>query len=275
MNPHFRAADPAYQLRFYFCFKTKYLEPTLKSKAARELTKDVLSNVCDREYYHLLETQITEDHIRLLISLRPHHTVSKTVRMLKGNLQRAYDRDLNSEVRLARGYFARSSGSVDLERVRHYVESQVAHHGYEGTWTTALEFQNPNFEESVFSSAHNISLLNYHLVFVTQDRLAIFDETIAPKLFEYLIAIGSKHEFALERVSLLPDHMHMIIEGVPTKSVEQYALAIMQNTLYWMTKYYWGVLKETGGWNVWCDSYYAGTVGEFTSAQVSSFLRQG
>ena len=95
---------------------------------------------------------------------------------------------------------------------------------------------------------------------------------IGPRLFDYIIAVGKKHEFAVDRISLLPDHMHMSIEGVPKFSVEDYALAIMNNTQYWMTKNYAGVLKQTGGWNVWQPSYYAGTVGEFTAAQVAKFL---
>ena len=49
-------------------------------------------------------------------------------------------------------------------------------------------------------------------------------------------------------------------------------MAITNNTQYWMTKNYGGVLKETGAWNVWQPSYYAGTVGEFTAAQVAKFL---
>ena len=67
---------------------------------------------------------------------------------------------------------------------------------------------------------------------------------IGPRLFDYIIAVGKKHEFAVDRISLLPDHMHMSIEGVPEFSVEDYALAIMNNTQYWMTKNYAGVLKE-------------------------------
>jgi REP element-mobilizing transposase RayT len=106
----------------------------------------------------------------------------------------------------------------------------------------------------------------------TQSRLAVFDEVIGPKLFDYIIAVGKKHQFAVDRISLLPDHMHMIIEGVPKLSVEVYALAIMNNTQYWMTKNYASVLKQTDGWNVWQPSYYAGSVGEFTSAQVVKFL---
>jgi len=39
-----------------------------------------------------------------------------------------------------------------------------------------------------------------------------------------------------------------------------------------MTKNYGGVLDETGAWNVWQPSYYAGTAAEFNSAQVTKFL---
>ena len=106
----------------------------------------------------------------------------------------------------------------------------------------------------------------------TQARIPIFDEVIGPKLFDYIIAVGKKHQFEVDRISLLPDHVHMIIEGVPSVSVEEYALAIMNNTQYWMTKNYGGVLKQTAAWDVWQPSYYAGTVGEFTTAQVGRFL---
>ena len=40
--------------------------------------------------------------------------------------------------------------------------------------------------------------------------------------------------------------MHLIFEGVPSVSVEEYAFAILNNTRYWMEKKYAGVLKETG-----------------------------
>jgi hypothetical protein len=46
----------------------------------------------------------------------------------------------------------------------------------------------------------------------------------------------------------------------------------MNNTQQWMMKRYLGVLKETDGWNVWQPSFYAGTVGEHTTAQVKRFL---
>ena len=275
MNPHFTALEAAYQLRYYLSFKTKYLKPTLAVTKTQELAREVLADVCERNSYHLLETNINTDHLRLLVSLQPQDAISKTVRMLKGNLQYQFGKCLTTEVKLAEGYFARSIGRVEMECVRKYVDDQVPHHGYSGEWTRSLNFRNEKFTSPAFAFAHHVSILDYHMVFVTQNRLPLFDEEIAPQLFHYLLEVGKKHQFVIDRVGVLPDHLHLIFEGIPSVSVMDYALAIMNNTRYWMTQKYSGVLKETNGWDVWRPSYYAGTVGEFSTAQLASFLRGG
>jgi len=193
--------------------------------------------------------------------------------MLKGNLQYQFGKCSSPKVQLGGGYFARSVGNVDLERVRQYVDDQIPHHGYTGEWGTALKFHNEAFTSPAFTFAHHVSILNYHLVFATQNRISLFDEVIAPNLFQYLLRISKKHQFEIDRVGVLPDHLHLVVEGIPGMSVADYALAIMNNTRHWMTQKYSGVLKEMNGWDVWRPSYYAGTVGEFTTAQLASFLK--
>jgi len=279
MNPHFKALEAAHQLHYYLCFKTRYLQPLLATGNAQQLVCETVDDVCAREEYHLLESKLTSDHLRLLVSLQPNQTISRVVQMLKGNTQHQFSSSLSDELTRyrvrnlwARGYFARSSGKVSLDVVRDYVSGQVVHHGYEGKWTEALEYVNSAFHSPAFEVAHSVCMLDYHIVLVTQQRIPIFDDFIALKLFDYVQAIGRKHRFAVDRVSVLPDHVHLIIEGVPTVSVERYVLAILDNTRYWMTKRFDGVLKETGAWNVWQPSYYAGTVGEYTTAQVKKFL---
>jgi putative transposase len=273
MNPHFAALEAAYQLHYYLTFKTQFLKPTLLGTDA--LVNEVLEDVCNRAQYHLLETKLSEDHLRLLVSLQPDQTVSQTIRMFKGNLQNQFRKQLDIRDLWAKGYFARTSGTVDLERVRRYVDSQVSHHGFSGEWTKPLKYQNADFRSPSFSFDHSVSLLNYHFVFVTQDRRAIFDEAIAPNLFAYLKSLGQAHLFVVDRIGILPDHLHLLIEGVPSSSAEQYAQALLNNTGSWMERNYSGVLKATGAWNVWQPSYYVGTVGEYTTAQVSSFLSRG
>jgi putative transposase len=271
VKPHFKALEAAYQLRYYLTFKTHFLKPTLTD--AETLVNNVLGDVCSRQQYHLLDSALAADHLKLLVSLKPAQTVAETIRMLKGNLQNQFRKQLNVSDLWAKGYFARSSGSVDLERVRLYVDSQVSHHAFSGEWTKPLKFKDPSFKSPAFSFDHSVAILNYHYAFVTQNRRAVFDEAIAPKLFDYLLEVGKAHLFAVDRIGILPDHMHLLIEGVPSKSAEEYALAVLNCTGDWMERNYVGVLKGTGAWNLWQPSYYVGTVGEYTSAQVSSFLR--
>src|SRR5438034_6908649 len=232
LTPHFRALDAAYQLHVYFCFKTHYLRPILTSDDHRDLVTRVLDEVSAREQYHLLETDVAADYVRLLLSMKPTQTVSHAVKMLKGNVSRqfgaAFARDLashNTKTLWATGYFVRSAGKVNWGLARKYVEGQTSHHGYKGDWTHALKYRNPAFRSPAFKLEHCLCMLDYHVVLATQDRIPLFDEAIAPGLFNYVNAIGSKHGFVVDRIGLLPDHMHLIVEAIPNLSIQDCVLA--------------------------------------------------
>jgi putative transposase len=279
MNPVFTTLDSAYQLHYYLGLKTYFGKQLFASSKEHELVKTVLDDVCTRENFHLLDSTIDKDHLRLLLSLKPVQRVSRAIQMLKGNISREFGLTCNEQLAIhrasrlwAKGYFAQSSGKVNLDAARKYVESQASHHGYQGDWSKRLTFRNEAFVSPAFDISHSLAILNYHVVLVSDKRIPIFDEVIAPKLFEYVIKIGEKHQFVVDRMSLLPDHLHLLIEAIPKVSVEECVLAVMNNTQQWMMKRYSGVLKETGGWNVWQPSFYAGTVGDYTTAQVKRFL---
>ena len=161
---------------------------------------------------------------------------------------------------------------MSAETVRAYVDNQIPHHGYRGAWTEGLLFKNPDFKSPAFTLAHCLTILQYHLVLVTDFRIPIFDEVIAPRLCQYILAVGHKRGFAVERISVLPDHIHLVIEAVPSLTMDECAISLANNTRHWLEKNYWGVLKQTEAWNVWRPSYYVGTTGEYTTAQVRKFL---
>jgi len=273
ISPAFRTLASAYQLHFYLCFKSHSLLQVFAGDGIPEILTEVSRSVCEREDYHLLESRISPDHLRLLVSLKPKHTVSNAVNLLKGNMSRQLGlRTGRKQPWFATGYFASSSGKVDIETVRTYVSSQVAHHGYQGKWTEALEYRNTRFKSPAFQPKHCLSILTYHLVLVTAGRASVFDEAIAPKLFPYINAVGDKHGFVIDRISLMPDHVHLVLEATPTMSIESIALALVNNVAHWMGNHYWGVLKQTNAWGVWQPSFYAGTAGEYVTAQVKRFL---
>jgi REP-associated tyrosine transposase len=273
--PPFTFLESAYQLHFYLCFKTQSLKPLLQ----QDLVQRTIAEVCERERYHLLESQMRPDHLKLLLSLRPNQAVSRVVKMLKGNVGREYGLSCpgglssQSASRLwAKGYFAATSGKVNLDLTRAYVENQAPHHGYKGEWSQRLRFRNEQFKSPAFEIAHCLAILNYHVVLATQDRIPLFDEKIAGKLFPYILKIGERHSFAIDRVTFMPDHVHLLLQAIPGVSIEQCVLALMNNTQQWMLKHYRGALKETNAWDVWRPSFYAGSVGEYSTAQVKRFL---
>ena len=275
-TPYF---EPAYQLHHYLIFRTHYLREMFHGNQENDLIDRTLQEVCEREKYHLLERQIEIDNVRLLVSLTPDQTVSQAVQRFKGNISRQFSLAFPNRLEhdrmpalWARGYFARSSGKVDEQTVRSYIDSQIAHHGYRGSWTEALRLRNPAFRSPAFRLPHCFTVLQYHLVLETDFHIPVFDDAIAPKLFEYVIAIGEKHAFAVDRMSVLPNHLHVLVEAVPSLSAASLANAVISNTRHWMEKNFWGVLKQTGAWDVWKPSYYVGTTGEYTTAEVRSFL---
>ncbi len=279
LSPHFRKLESAYQLHFYLGLKTHYLRPLFADHKLQLEVTDTVEDVCQRHGYHLLDTQCSPDHLRLMVSLKPEHTISRAVQMLKGNISRqfslAHPDLLNRHLTRtpwAKGYFARSSGTVDLETVRQYVANQAAHHGYRGEWAAALTYTNPDFRSPAFGFDHCVCILNYQIILVTKFRTALFDEYIGPKLFEYIVRVGRKRGFAVDRIGIMPDHLHLIIEGRPDLSVADYALSVMNNTQRWMEKHYSGVLQETKCWDVWQPSFYGGTIGEYSTAQARQFL---
>lgn len=272
--------EAAYQLHHYLIFRTHYLREVFLGNQEIDLIDSTLHAVCEREQYHLLDSQIAVDNVRLLISLTPDQTVSEVVQRFKGNISRQFSTLFPNRLEQhqmpslwAKGYFSRSSGSADDETIRSYIDSQSVHHGYRGAWTETLTLRNPAFNSPAFRFAHCFTILQYHLVLETDFLIPVFDDAIAPKLFEYVIAIGKKHRFAVDRMSVLPNHVHLLVEAVPSLSAESLALAVMSNTRYWMEKNFWGVLKQTKAWDVWKPSYYVGTTGEYTTAEVRSFLR--
>ncbi len=277
--PTFKYLEAAYQLHSYCCFKTHYLRPLFASSEAQKSINDTVEDVCNRHDYHLLDIKVSDNYVRLLLSLKPDQTVSRAVQMMKGNISHQFSRncrDILTRYRTkspwAEGYFARSSGKADISTVRRYVESQAAHHGYRGKWTSELSQVNPNFKSPAFNFDHCVCILNYQIVLVTKFRTELLDDHIAPRLFDYIIEIGKKHGFAVDRMGLGPDHIHLIIEARPDVSVQDCALALLNNTRHWMEKKYWGVLKQTDCWDVWQPSFYAGTVGEYSTAQIRRFL---
>jgi len=260
----FESLTWAYQLHYYLCFRTYRRRQSLPVGELR----DLISEICKRHEYHLLECRSYPAQLRLLVSLRPHQSVAKAIQIIKTNSSR----ELKIRPRLwARGYFAQSVGQVRINAVSEYLEKQSAHHGYDSRWLPPV-YRYRAREPLKLTASHAVFDLSHHLVLSTRWRKCIFGSEAGRALTEYWLRVASKRCFAIDRVSTVPDHIHLIVRIVPSMSIEECALLLMNNGQYFMGKNYPQLLIEAGLDQLWQSSAYAGTCGKYTTGLMQRWL---
>lgn len=262
----------AYQLHYYVCFRTYRRRPSFISRSA--LLKEVVKEICERHDYHLLECHADSDQLRSLISLRPSQAISKVMQTLKSNSSRECRKlfDIAKPV-WARGYFARSVGRMCIGAVRNYLEEQGKHHGYDSRVLPPV-YRYRTTEPVQLTAAHSSFELHHHVVLSTYRRKGIFNSHLGMALTNYWLKVASKRGFAIDQVSVVPDHVHLIVRIVPSMSIEECTLLLMNNGQHFVAKNYAGLLVQIGVKQLWEASAYAGTCGEVTTALLKAWLRR-
>jgi REP element-mobilizing transposase RayT len=265
----------AYQLHYYLCFRTHRRRALFAARSDADTLTALVGEICDQHDYHLLEQQPYTDQLRCLVSLRPEHAVAKVIQTIKTNSARECGTRLALRAPVwARGYLARSTGRVRIDAVRQYLEQQAAHHGY------ATRLLPPVYR---YRAPHPISLkaahasfeLNHHLVLATDRRVGVFTSALGKALSEYWLLVAAKRGFAIDQISIVPDHVHLLVRIVPKMSIETCALSLLNNGQHFIGKHFPETLVQAGIPQLWQASAYAGTCGEMTTALIKSWLNEG
>jgi len=263
----------AYQLHYYLCFRTHRRRELFSSQHFADSLAELIKEISANHSYRLLEQKQYPTQLRCLLSMQPSHTVAKAVQLLKCNSSRELARMFSLSVPIwAGGYLARSSGNMRTSAVREYLDQQPNHHGYASRILPPVYiFQAP--QPRNLRAAHAAFDLTHHLVFSTQQRKGFFGATIGQALTEYWLQVAAKGNFALDRISIVPDHVHMIVRIVPKMSIEEVALSLMNDGQYFIRERYPELLIRNCMTQLWNPSAYAGTCGELSTALIMKWLR--
>lgn len=262
----FKTLTWAYQLHYYLCFRTHRRNRSLTS--IEPLLKSLIHEICDRHDYRLLACKSYPTQIRILVSLRPNQRVAKVIQTIKTNTSR----ETQLKARLwARGYLAQSVGKVRIGAVRKYLEKQSAHHRYDSRCLPPVYRYRARVQLELLASHANFDL-SHHLVLSTRWRKGIFNSGVGRALTDYWLRVALKRRFAIDQVSTVPDHIHMIVRIVPSMSIEECVLLLMNNGQYFMAKNYPQLLIHARIDQLWQPSAYAGTCGSYTTGLIQRWL---
>jgi len=109
---------------------------------------------------------------------------------------------------------------------------------------------------------HNVTVLIYHLVFPAKYRKAVFDGKVDQVLKEVCIEIEKRYEIKFLEIGVDKDHVHYLVQSIPTYSVTKIVTMIKSLTAREIFKRCPEVKKKLWGGEFWSDGYYASTVGK-------------
>ncbi len=110
--------------------------------------------------------------------------------------------------------------------------------------------------------SHNVSVLIYHLVFPAKYRRAVLDETVDQVLKDICIELEDRYQLNFLEIGTDQDHVHFLVQSVPTYSVVKLVTIIKSITAREIFKRCPQVKKQLWGGEFWSDGYFAATVSQ-------------
>ena len=129
-----RGQHCVYCLTYHMIFVTHYRKPVINDEMSAAM-KEFSNHMAEQFRGKVLSAETDRDHIHLLVSLPPNTNISVFVRSIKTQLSREmrkrFFRNRSNSISTgddtsfwSRSYFIATTGSVSLETVKQYIESQ-------------------------------------------------------------------------------------------------------------------------------------------------------
>ena len=123
--------------------------------------------------------------------------------------------------------------------------------------------------------SHNVSVLLYHLVCPTKYRRVVIDEQVDAVLREVCLEIAQRYEITFIEIGADGDHVHFLVQSVPTYSPQQLAQKIKSLTARQVLSRCPQVKKKLWGGAFWSSGYFISTVGQHGNAQtIADYVRK-
>ena len=109
---------------------------------------------------------------------------------------------------------------------------------------------------------HNVSVLLYHLVCPAKYRKVVFSEEVDEELKKVCLDISDRYEITFIEIGVEKNHVHFLIQSVPSYSVTKLTTIIKSITAREIFRRCPEVKKQLWGGEFWTKGYFINTVGQ-------------
>jgi REP element-mobilizing transposase RayT len=122
---------------------------------------------------------------------------------------------------------------------------------------------------------HNVSALLYHIVCPAKYRRVIFDPEVDAMLKDICLDIAQRYELAFLEIGTDKDHVHFLVQSVPSYSPTKIVKMIKSLTAREIFRRIPTVKKRLWGGEFWSKGYFISTVGRHGNEEViRQYVRQ-
>ena len=116
--------------------------------------------------------------------------------------------------------------------------------------------------------SHNGSILIYHIVCPAKYRRVVFNAEVDKELKAVCLEIAKRYEISFLEIGTDQDHVHFLVQSVPTYSPTKIVRTIKSITAREIFNRVPQVKKQLWGGEFWSDGYYIASVGQHASEAV-------
>ncbi len=118
--------------------------------------------------------------------------------------------------------------------------------------------------------SHNKSLFLYHLVCPVKYRRKAISADVSETIKSTCLEIGERYEIHFVEIGTDDDHVHFLVQSVPTMSPTRIVTIIKSLTSRQVFKNHSEVKSMLWGGKFWTGGFYMNTVGQYGNEQVIS-----
>ena len=123
--------------------------------------------------------------------------------------------------------------------------------------------------------SHNVTILLYHIVCPAKYRRVGITDEVDRVLKDVCLEIAKRYEIVFIEIGTDQDHVHFLVQSVPTYSPTEIVRIIKSITAREVFKQVPSVKKKLWGGQFWTDGYYMSTVGRTGSEDtIRNYVKQ-
>ena len=130
MKQYWTGSHTKHRLQYHLVWLPKYRKRVLKGRVAVRL-KQLFFEACQQNRWFIRELSMPDNHVHLLIQIRPKESISEVVQILKGGSSRIIRKEfpeleefLWGDSFWVDGYFSETVGQIDEAIVKKYIKEQ-------------------------------------------------------------------------------------------------------------------------------------------------------